>query len=61
MYLPIIKSQLQRPVISFVDDTSLFSNGDRVKQNMQAIVDTYRWLYKATGSSIQCEKSFYFV
>ena len=54
------KKKIQQLAVAFVDDTSLYSNRDRVEQNMQTIVDTYRQLHETTGGSIQCEKSFYF-
>ena len=55
------KMKIRRIVLAFVDSTSNYSNGINTQSNMQTILDTYRKLCKATGESIQLEKSFYYL
>ena len=48
---------IQRTAVAFIDDASMFLNGEKVKENIQFIINKYQRLCKATGGNIQSEKS----
>ena len=49
---PISQQKIQQLAVAFVVDTSLYSNGEKVEQNMQEIINTYRRLYNAMRGTI---------
>ena len=48
-------------LVSFVNDMDLLSNGDKVKEKMQLILNTYNKYYKAIGGEIEEKKTTYYL
>ena len=46
--------------VLFVNDTDLFSDGDKVKEKMQSILNIYNKYHKATGGEIEEKKTTYY-
>ena len=46
--------------IAFVDDTGFYTNRSNYQKKIQAIVEEYTKLYKATGEKVEQTKSFYY-
>ena len=47
-------------LVSFVDNTDLFSDGNEIKEKMQSILNIYNKYYKATGGEIEEKKTTYY-
>ena len=57
---PISNRTINRIAIAFVDDTSLYRNGESVQNKIQQIIDWYATLYEATGRKIEEQKSYFY-
>ena len=56
----MIKKEVQRVEISFVDDSDFCTKGDESEIKMQEIVDYCVSMHEATGGKIQQEKVMIF-
>ena len=54
---PIMQEIIQRVAIVFVNNTSFYSGGENLKENINKILKEYEKLYEVIGGLVEHEKS----